>query len=126
MHATSIPPPLAPIHINVPDDILSNHSAANASVDEEANDDMSTGRRSRNSNETHRPGLENHINRPRNNDPYTLLPQRDYLHDIHGTYATFNLKTIEPPLLRFHHCNVKYPYNHYIVSGLLHIEKHYA
>ena len=66
------------------------------------------------------------INHPRSNDPYTLHPQRDYLHDIHGTYATFNLKTIEPPQLRFHHCNATYPYNHYLVFGLQHIEKHYA
>ena len=79
-----------------------------------------------NSNETHRPGPEHIINRPRSNDPYTLHPQRDYLHDFHSIYVTFNLKTIEPPLLRFHHCNAKYPYNHYMVPGLLHIEKHYA
>ena len=61
---------------------IMNHSAADATVDEESNDDTSTGRRSANSNETHRPGPEHVINRPRSNDPYTLHPQRDYLHDI--------------------------------------------
>ena len=124
--AISVPSPIAHIDIDVRAPTIVNQSAANAIVNEESNDDTSTGRRSANSNETHRPGPEHVINRPRSNDPYTLHPQHDYLHDIHGTYATFNLKTIEPPLLRFHHCNAKYPYNHYIASGLLHIEKHYA
>ena len=56
--AISIPSPLAPIHIEVPNAIALNHSAADAYVDEEVNNDTSTGRRSVNSNETHRPGPE--------------------------------------------------------------------
>ena len=118
----SVPSPVAHIDIDVPAATIVNQSAADTIVDEESNDDTSIGRRSVNSNETHRSGPQHVIKRPRSNDPCTLHPQRDYLHDIHGTYATFNLKTIEPPLLRFHHCNAKYPYNHYMVSGLLHIE----
>ena len=51
--AISIPSPLAPIHIEVPDAMVLNYSAADAYVDEETNDDTSTGRRSVNSNETH-------------------------------------------------------------------------
>ena len=42
----------------MPDATILNYSAADAFVDEESNDDTSTGRRSVNSNETHRPGPE--------------------------------------------------------------------
>ena len=51
--AISIPYPVAHIHIDVPAATIFNYSAADAFVDEETNDDTSTGRRSVNSNETH-------------------------------------------------------------------------
>lgn len=51
----------APVEVVVSNALqLINHTAANVPVDEEANDDSSTGRRSQNSNETHRPGTESH------------------------------------------------------------------
>ena len=51
--AIFIPSPVAHIHIDVPADTILHYSAADAFVDEETNDDTSTGRRSVNSNETH-------------------------------------------------------------------------
>ena len=50
MLTISIPSPVARIDIYIPAATIINHSAADATVDEESNDDTSTGRRSVNSN----------------------------------------------------------------------------
>ena len=105
-----------------------NRSAVNNEVDEEANDDSSTGRRSRNSNETHRPGPSYVVNHPRSNNPTNVRPASSYIHSLDSSYAEFNMNHIQGPMLLFHqdHELHSYHYHHYIASGLMKIEKYYA
>jgi hypothetical protein len=66
-----------------------NQSLLNVTVNEEKNDDSSTGRRSRNSNETHRLGPMYQINRPR----ATTVVNRHgstYLHGIDEPYQDYS------------------------------------
>ena len=118
--------PVPDIAVNCNSSSSLNRTAPNVNIDEAVNDDSSTGRRSRNSNETHRPGPMYRANVPRNASAVQTAPYRIYHHNIHSSYADFNMKFLQNELLQFHHVDASCKHNHYIVSGILRIEKYYA